>query len=225
MKRLLVGLAVVAALGSAAPAEASTPMPWCGVGSSDSRPPARRHARLRGPRRVRASARSRRPPGGVGAADRRRRRCDRRVVALAGPDALAALRSLPVRLREPVRTARHLQRDAAAGGRADQHRVHDDPLPACPARVHPAREDLPRLLRRPGGAAGARVRGLRRRRHPIRWATGDRDRLPPGVRRRRAARYARSSACTSSCIPSAPSRARLRTTAATGTCAMSPTTC
>ena len=35
MKRLLVGLAVVAALGSAAPAEASTPMPWCGIGSSD----------------------------------------------------------------------------------------------------------------------------------------------------------------------------------------------
>jgi len=35
VKRLLVGLAVVAALGSAAPAEASTPMPWCGIGSSD----------------------------------------------------------------------------------------------------------------------------------------------------------------------------------------------
>ena len=34
MKRLLVGLAVVAALGSAAPAGASTPMPWCGIGSS-----------------------------------------------------------------------------------------------------------------------------------------------------------------------------------------------
>jgi hypothetical protein len=35
VKRLLVGLAVVAALGWAAPAEASTPLPWCGVGSSD----------------------------------------------------------------------------------------------------------------------------------------------------------------------------------------------
>ena len=35
MKQFLVGLAVVAALASAAPAEASTPMPWCGIGSSD----------------------------------------------------------------------------------------------------------------------------------------------------------------------------------------------
>jgi hypothetical protein len=35
VKQLLVGLAVVAALGSAAPAEASTPLPWCGIGSSD----------------------------------------------------------------------------------------------------------------------------------------------------------------------------------------------
>ena len=35
MKRLLVGLAVVAAFGTPAPAEASTPLPWCGVGSSD----------------------------------------------------------------------------------------------------------------------------------------------------------------------------------------------
>ena len=35
MKRLLVGLAVVAALGSAAPAAASTPLPWCGIGSSE----------------------------------------------------------------------------------------------------------------------------------------------------------------------------------------------
>ena len=35
MKRLLVGLAVVAAFGSAAPAEASTPVPWCGIGSTD----------------------------------------------------------------------------------------------------------------------------------------------------------------------------------------------
>ena len=35
MKRLLVGLAMVAAFGSAAPAEASTPMPWCGIGASD----------------------------------------------------------------------------------------------------------------------------------------------------------------------------------------------
>jgi hypothetical protein len=35
VKRLLVGLAVVAAFGSAAPAEASTPMPWCGIGASD----------------------------------------------------------------------------------------------------------------------------------------------------------------------------------------------
>jgi hypothetical protein len=37
VKRLLVGLAVVAALGSAPPAQASTPMPWCGssgIGSS-----------------------------------------------------------------------------------------------------------------------------------------------------------------------------------------------
>jgi hypothetical protein len=34
VKRLLVGLAVVAALGSAAPAGASTPLPWCGIGSS-----------------------------------------------------------------------------------------------------------------------------------------------------------------------------------------------
>jgi hypothetical protein len=35
VKRLLVGLAALAALASAAPAEASTPMPWCGIGSSD----------------------------------------------------------------------------------------------------------------------------------------------------------------------------------------------
>jgi hypothetical protein len=35
VKRLLVGLAVAATFGSAAPAEASTPMPWCGIGSSD----------------------------------------------------------------------------------------------------------------------------------------------------------------------------------------------
>lgn len=34
MKRLLVGLATVAALGSAAPAHASTPLPWCGTGAS-----------------------------------------------------------------------------------------------------------------------------------------------------------------------------------------------
>ncbi len=35
MKRLLVGLAVVAVLGPAAPAHAATPMPWCGIGASD----------------------------------------------------------------------------------------------------------------------------------------------------------------------------------------------
>ncbi len=105
------------------------------------------------------------------------------MVALAGPDALAALRSLPVRLREPVRTARHLQRDAARRRRrAGRRRVHDDPLPARPARVHPAREDLPRLLRRPAGAAEARLRGLRSGRQPIRWPPGDRRRLPPGLR-------------------------------------------
>ena len=34
MKRLLVGLASLAALGAGAPAHASTPMPWCGTGSS-----------------------------------------------------------------------------------------------------------------------------------------------------------------------------------------------
>jgi hypothetical protein len=34
VKRLLVGLAVVAALCSAPPAHASTPLPWCGIGSS-----------------------------------------------------------------------------------------------------------------------------------------------------------------------------------------------
>lgn len=34
MKRLLVSLVALAALGSAAPAQASTPMPWCGAGSS-----------------------------------------------------------------------------------------------------------------------------------------------------------------------------------------------
>jgi hypothetical protein len=34
VKRLLVGLAAVAALGWAGPAEASTPLPWCGTGSS-----------------------------------------------------------------------------------------------------------------------------------------------------------------------------------------------
>jgi hypothetical protein len=35
VKRLLVALAVVGALGSASPAGASTPLPWCGTGSSD----------------------------------------------------------------------------------------------------------------------------------------------------------------------------------------------
>ncbi len=35
MRRLLVGLATVAALGSAAPAAASTPVPWCGTGASE----------------------------------------------------------------------------------------------------------------------------------------------------------------------------------------------
>ena len=34
VKRLLVGLAALAALGAAAPAHASTPMPWCGTDSS-----------------------------------------------------------------------------------------------------------------------------------------------------------------------------------------------
>ena len=34
VKRLLVGLAALAALGAAAPAQASTPMPWCGTDSS-----------------------------------------------------------------------------------------------------------------------------------------------------------------------------------------------
>jgi hypothetical protein len=34
VKRLLVGLAAAAALSSAAPAAASTPLPWCGIGSS-----------------------------------------------------------------------------------------------------------------------------------------------------------------------------------------------
>lgn len=34
MKRLLVGLAAVAALGAAAPAQASVPIPWCGTDSS-----------------------------------------------------------------------------------------------------------------------------------------------------------------------------------------------
>ncbi len=34
VKRLLVGLAALAALGAAAPAHASTPMPWCGTSSS-----------------------------------------------------------------------------------------------------------------------------------------------------------------------------------------------
>lgn len=34
MKRLLVGLATLAALGAAAPAHASTPIPWCGTDSS-----------------------------------------------------------------------------------------------------------------------------------------------------------------------------------------------
>jgi hypothetical protein len=34
VKRLLVGLAALAALGTAAPAQASTPMPWCGTDSS-----------------------------------------------------------------------------------------------------------------------------------------------------------------------------------------------
>ncbi|HEY8103111.1 MAG TPA: hypothetical protein VIE18_01255 [Gaiellaceae bacterium] len=34
MRRLLVGLATVVALGSAAPAQASTPLPWCGAGTS-----------------------------------------------------------------------------------------------------------------------------------------------------------------------------------------------
>lgn len=34
MKRLLVGLAALAALGTAAPAHASTPVPWCGTDSS-----------------------------------------------------------------------------------------------------------------------------------------------------------------------------------------------
>jgi hypothetical protein len=35
VRRLLVGLVAVAALGSAAPAVASTPMPWCGTGASE----------------------------------------------------------------------------------------------------------------------------------------------------------------------------------------------
>jgi hypothetical protein len=35
VRRLLVGLVAVAALGSAAPAAASTPMPWCGTGASE----------------------------------------------------------------------------------------------------------------------------------------------------------------------------------------------
>ena len=34
VKRLLVGLAALAALGAAAPAHASTPLPWCGTDSS-----------------------------------------------------------------------------------------------------------------------------------------------------------------------------------------------
>jgi len=34
VKRLLVGLAALAALGAAAPAQASTPLPWCGTDSS-----------------------------------------------------------------------------------------------------------------------------------------------------------------------------------------------
>lgn len=34
VKRLLVGLAALAALGAASPAHASTPIPWCGTGSS-----------------------------------------------------------------------------------------------------------------------------------------------------------------------------------------------
>jgi hypothetical protein len=34
VKRLLVGLAALVALGAAAPAHASTPMPWCGIDSS-----------------------------------------------------------------------------------------------------------------------------------------------------------------------------------------------
>jgi hypothetical protein len=35
VRQLLVGLAAVAALGSAAPAAASTPLPWCGTGASE----------------------------------------------------------------------------------------------------------------------------------------------------------------------------------------------
>ena len=200
-------------------------MPWCGIGSSDVDRASRRNAGLRGPRRVRASARRGRPPGGVGAADRRRRRRDRRVVALAGPDARAALRSLPVRLREPVRTARHLQRDAAAAGRAGRRRVHDDPLPARPARVHrsPRRPTSStttgRWSSRPADFEVCGVGDTRSGALPgiavvfLAGVRGGGDHVSPDRRRARARAHA-----------SARSPAPRRTTATTGTSAMSPTT-
>ena len=224
MKRLLVGLAVVAAFGSAAPAEASTPMPWCGVGSSDvdrlpdATPGFAVHVAYV------------RPPG---AADRLAEWAPRIVGDTAAIDAWW-------RSQDPTRSPRFDlypfacaspfgQLDISnvtlyAGGRTDQHRVHDDPLPARPARVHPAREDLPRLLRRPGGAAGARLRGLRRRRHPVRWATRDRSRLPPGLRGE-GSTFRPIVAVHELVHTFGAVSGSLRTTAATGTCAMSPTTC
>ena len=142
-------------------------MPWCGIGSSDvdrlpdATPGFAVHVAYV------------RPPG---AADRLAEWAPRIVGDIAAIDAWW-------RSQDPTRAPRFdlypfacaspfgqldisnvtLQQTAAGAGR---RRVHDDPLPARPARVHPAREDLPRLLRRPGGAAGARFRGLRRRRHP-----------------------------------------------------------
>ena len=124
-------------------------MPWCGIGSSDAdrlpdaTPGFAVHVAYV------------RPPGG---ADRLAEWAPRIVGDIAAIDAWW-------RSQDPTRSPRFdlypfacaspfgqldisnvtLTQDA----RTDRLRVHDDPLPARPARIHPAREDLPRLLRRP----------------------------------------------------------------------------
>ena len=147
----LATLAAFVALVAAVPAHASTPIPWCGTSSSRGRPPARRDVGIRRPRGLRQAGERTRPVPRVRAADRRRHRRVRQLVAPRGRDADAAVRSLPgPGLRDLVRRARHLERPAAARGQ--QTSAAPSRSSACGssrARLQRGREGLPRLLRRP----------------------------------------------------------------------------
>ena len=224
MKRLLVGLAVVAALGSAAPAEASTPMPWCGIGSSDvdrlpdATPGFAVHVAYV------------RPPG---APDRLAEWAPRIVGDVAAIDAWW-------RSQDPTRAPRFDLFPFACASPFGQLDISNVTLPQPAGEINTAFTTLRFLLAEHGFIQPEKAY-LVYYDGPVEQAElefevcGVGDTRPAGSpasrssssspARRRRARSARSSPCTSSCTPSTPSPAPPRTTAAAGTSATSPTTC